>query len=111
MASKWRTCTVDQIKANDDRAIVIGPFGSRMKADRYVAGGVPVIRRNNISDTRTLVGDLVFVSDETADEREAGCVSPSVHGPYSPTVRALTTYVSPIMPLGFVHALPRAGDR
>src|SRR3972149_7451940 len=68
MASEWRTCTVDQIKADDDRAIAIGPFGSRMKADRYVADGVPVIRGNNISDTRTFVGDLVFVSDETADE-------------------------------------------
>ena len=68
MASEWRTCTVDQIKADDDRAIAIGPFGSRMKADRYVADGVPVIRGNNISDTRAFVGDLVFVSDETADE-------------------------------------------
>ena len=68
MAGKWRTCTVDQIKADDGRAIAIGPFGSRMKADRYVPNGVAVIRGNNISDTRTLVGDLVFVSDETADE-------------------------------------------
>jgi type I restriction enzyme S subunit len=67
MAGEWRICTVDQIKADDDRAIAIGPFGSRMKADRYVADGVPVIRGNNISDTRTLVGDLVYVSDETAD--------------------------------------------
>ena len=63
-----------------------------MKADRYVASGVPVIRDNNISDTNTLVGDLVLVSDETADEREAECISPSVHGPYSPTVRALLPY-------------------
>ena len=76
MASDWRTCTVDQIKANDDRAIAIGPFGSRMKADRYVAGGVPVIRGNNISDTRTLVGDFVFVSNETADELRSCNVFP-----------------------------------
>jgi type I restriction enzyme S subunit len=76
MTSDWRTCTIDQIKANDDRAIAIGPFGSRMKADRYVADGVPVIRGNNISDTRTLVGDLVFVSDETADELRSCNVFP-----------------------------------
>ena len=76
MAGEWRTCTVDQIKAHDDRAIAIGPFGSRMKADRYVADGVPVIRGNNISDTRTLVGDLVFVSDETADELRSCNVFP-----------------------------------
>src|SRR3990170_8417227 len=76
MASEWRTCTVDQIKADDDRAIAIGPFGSRMKADRYVGDGVPVIRGNNISDTRTLVGELVFVSDETADELRSCNVFP-----------------------------------
>ena len=76
MAGEWRTCTVDQIKADDGRAIAIGPFGSRMKADRYVANGVAVIRGNNISDTRTLVGDLVFVSDETANELRSCNVFP-----------------------------------
>lgn len=68
MAGEWCICTIDQIKTGDDHAIAIGPFGSRMKADRYVANGVPVIRGNNISDTQALVGDFVFVSDETADE-------------------------------------------
>ena len=68
MAGEWRTFTVDQIKANDGRAIAIGPFGSRMKADAYVANGVPVIRGNNISGTRVFVDDFVFVSEETADE-------------------------------------------
>jgi len=76
MAGEWRFCTVNQIKADDDRAIAIGPFGSRMKADRYVPEGIPVIRGNNISDTRTLVGDLVFVSEETADELRSCNVFP-----------------------------------
>lgn len=68
MASEWQTLTVDQIKATDDRAIAIGPFGSRMKADTYVASGVPVIRGNNISDTRLFVDEFVYVSEQTADE-------------------------------------------
>jgi type I restriction enzyme S subunit len=72
MASEWPTLTVDQIKARDDRAIAIGPFGSRMKADAYVSHGVPVIRGNNISETRALKGEFVFVSAETADELR-GC--------------------------------------
>lgn len=76
MAGEWRTYTVDQIKASDDRAVAIGPFGSRMKADRYVADGVPVIRGNNISNTCALVGDLVFVSDETANELRSCNVLP-----------------------------------
>ncbi len=71
MAGEWRTLTVDQIKATDDRAIAIGPFGSRMKADTYVASGVPVIRGNNISDTRVFVDEFVYVSEQTADELRA----------------------------------------
>lgn len=71
MASEWQTLTVDQIKAKDDRAIAIGPFGSRMKADTYVASGVPVIRGNNISDTRGFVDEFVYVSEQTADELRA----------------------------------------
>lgn len=39
-----------------------------MKADTYVPHGVPVIRGTNISDTRALAGDFVFVSEETADQ-------------------------------------------
>ncbi len=68
MAGEWQILTVDQIKASEGRAIAIGPFGSRMKSDTYVATGVPVIRGNNISDTRDFVDEFVFVSDETADD-------------------------------------------
>jgi restriction endonuclease S subunit len=71
MAGEWQTLTIDEIKAPGERSIAIGPFGSRMKADAYVPSGVPVIRGNNISDTRALVGDFVFVSERTADELSA----------------------------------------
>lgn len=71
MEGEWQTLTVDQIKAQDDRAIAIGPFGSRLKADTYVASGVPVIRGNNISDTRVFVDEFVYVSEQTADELKA----------------------------------------
>jgi type I restriction enzyme S subunit len=76
MAGEWSVCTLDQVKADQDGSIAIGPFGSRMKADRYVPSGVPVIRGNNISDTRALVGDFVFVSEETADELRSSNVFP-----------------------------------
>jgi hypothetical protein len=51
----WEISTIDQIKAKTERAIAIGPFGSRMKSNLYVPNGVPVIRGNNISDTRALL--------------------------------------------------------
>jgi type I restriction enzyme S subunit len=72
----WRVYTIDQIKADTDRSIAIGPFGSRMKSDRYVPSGVPVIRGNNISDTGALAGDFVFVNGETADELKSSNVFP-----------------------------------
>ncbi len=76
MASEWQSLTVDQIKAGNDRSIAIGPFGSRMKADTYVSLGVPVIRGNNISDTKAFTGEFVHVSEETADELRACNVFP-----------------------------------
>ena len=68
MAAEWRRYSVDALKAKGEGAISIGPFGSRMKSDQYTASGVPVIRGTNISDTRELVGEFVFVSPKTADQ-------------------------------------------
>lgn len=67
MASNRPITSIDRIKADADGSIAIGPFGSRMKADCYVPSGVPVIRGNNLSDTRSFKGDFVFISDEMAD--------------------------------------------
>ena len=52
MAGEWQYLTVEAIKAPHTTAIAIGPFGSRMKSDRYVPDGVPVIRGNNITATK-----------------------------------------------------------
>jgi type I restriction enzyme, S subunit len=76
MGSEWQSLTVDQIKAGNGRSIAIGPFGSRMKADTYVSLGVPVIRGNNISDTKAFTGEFVHVSEKTADELRACNVFP-----------------------------------
>src|SRR5687767_10682802 len=73
MASEngWRVATIDELKANSDAAVAIGPFGSRMRADCYVPNGVPVIRGSNLTDTRAFRGNFVFVSDETADSMKS----------------------------------------
>jgi type I restriction enzyme, S subunit len=72
----WPYHCVDELKASADGAIAIGPFGSRMKSDLYVANGVPVIRGNNISTSRALVGDFVYVTSKTADELRSSNVFP-----------------------------------
>lgn len=61
--------TVGDIAAPSPRSIAIGPFGSALRADRYVASGVPVVRGQNIGEGWGLqTDDQVFVAPETADE-------------------------------------------
>ena len=76
MAGKgqWPIKTMDELKAEDGKAIAIGPFGSKMKSSCYVASGVPVIRGTNISDTKALSGNFVYVTEKKADELQSSCV-------------------------------------
>ena len=74
MASEWPTKSIDELKAKSRAAIAIGPFGSRMKSDCYVPSGVPVIRGTNISDTRELVGELVYITPEKAEEVKSSII-------------------------------------
>jgi type I restriction enzyme, S subunit len=72
----WNILSVDAIKAKHQGSIAIGPFGSRMKSNLYVPFGVPVIRGNNISETRSLVGDFVYVANAVANGLKASNVFP-----------------------------------
>lgn len=45
-----------------------------MKADRYVATGVPIVRGSNITETRRFAGEFVYVADDTAAEFPA-CIA------------------------------------
>jgi type I restriction enzyme S subunit len=64
----WSLKSIEELKAPTNGAIAIGPFGSRMKSDCYVPSGVQVIRGTNIGDTRTLVGEMVCITPELADQ-------------------------------------------
>jgi len=65
--------TVGAIASPDPRSIAIGPFGSRMKADNYVDSGIPVVRGNNITKTRSPTGNFVFITEKFADSMP-GCI-------------------------------------
>jgi type I restriction enzyme, S subunit len=68
MAGEWKRYIIDQLKADSNAAIAIGPFGSRMKSDTYVPSGIPVIRGNNLSDTKEFVNEFVYITSEFADQ-------------------------------------------
>lgn len=66
MSSNWATCLLEEIASSDRGAIAIGPFGSRLKADAYVASGVRVIRGTNLNDGSGFSGEFVCISEGKA---------------------------------------------
>jgi type I restriction enzyme S subunit len=68
MPSDWPTITIDDLKAPSPNAIAMGPFGSRIRRDNFVANGVPVIRGNNLNAERFGDCDFVYLTEEKADE-------------------------------------------
>src|SRR5271157_6008646 len=68
MSRDWNWATVDEIKAQNAHAISMGPFGSDIKKDNFIADGIPVIRGVNLSKRRFHEDGFVFVSEEKANE-------------------------------------------
>ncbi|MBL9105219.1 MAG: restriction endonuclease subunit S [Myxococcales bacterium] len=66
----WRSCVLDDLKADVANAIVGGPFGSELVRADYVEDGVPVIRGTNLGtgERRFYTDDFVYVSDAKADD-------------------------------------------
>lgn len=77
MSSEWGTALIDEIKSTTQASIAIGPFGSRMKSDCYVAQGVKVVRGTNISSGRTFSGEFVFVTFNKAQELGGANLKPN----------------------------------
>lgn len=66
MQSEWQYTLLENVADNRKGAIAIGPFGSRLKTDAYTESGVALIRGQNLTESKALSGEFVFVSDETA---------------------------------------------
>ena len=76
-AAEWPRLLIDEIKSSAKSSIAIGPFGSRMKSDCYVADGVRVVRGTNISSGRTFSGEFVFITPDKAKELGGANLSPN----------------------------------
>lgn len=70
LPSHWKWCLLDDLKSEEKRAIISGPFGSNISSKYFVDDGIPVIRGNNLSlSLERFVDDgYVFVSEEKANE-------------------------------------------
>ncbi len=69
--AKWESIKVEQLAANARNALAMGPFGSRITKDNFVDAGVPVIRGTNLSRGRFDHRELVFITENKANELAA----------------------------------------
>jgi type I restriction enzyme S subunit len=73
---EWGVKRIDEIKSPERHAIAMGPFGSNIKVENYVAHGVPVIRGTNLNFYRYINGDFAYLTAEKADELKASNCKP-----------------------------------
>jgi|SRR5665647_196435 len=76
MSRDWNWATVDEIKAQNAHAISMGPFGSDIKTDNFIAKGIPVIRGVNLSKRRFYEEGFVYISEEKANELKSANAYP-----------------------------------
>lgn len=97
--SDWRWVTLNDIQADEPRAITDGPFGSNLTSSHYTSSGPRVVRLQNIGDGEfvdayahisrehfnvlrlheVLPGDLLVASLSESPPR--ACIAPSWLGP------------------------------
>ena len=61
---EWQEVSIEEIALR----VAMGPFGSDIKTDNFVAAGVPVIRGGNLTCGRFNPEKFVFLTDYKADE-------------------------------------------
>ncbi len=69
----WDLLKVENIKSNEKRSVITGPFGSNISSKFFVDEGIPVIRGNNLTNDFNRFKDngFVFITSEKADELKA----------------------------------------
>lgn len=67
----WELKTIDEIKSDEKKSIISGPFGSNISAKYFVECGIPVIRGNNLSldiNKKFIDRGFVYITEEKAKE-------------------------------------------
>ena len=71
----WVWASPEQLSAGEPYSLAIGPFGSSLKVSDYTNSGVPLVFVRNIRSASFGGPDVVFVSQEKAEELRAHRVS------------------------------------
>ena len=68
MSSDWEEISIDDLKADKNNAIAMGPFGSRIKKENFTDSGIPVIKGGNLNGDFILEDDFDYLTIDKADE-------------------------------------------
>ena len=76
----WDFLKIEDIKSNEKRSVITGPFGSNISSKFFVDEGIPVIRGNNLTNDLNRFKDdgFVFITSEKADELKAWALSEDI---------------------------------
>lgn len=76
----WDFLKIKDIKSNEKRSVITGPFGSNISSKFFVDEGIPVIRGNNLTNDLNRFKDegFVFITSEKADELKAWALSEDI---------------------------------
>ena len=69
--NSWGIFLIDDIKSPQRNSIAMGPFGSNIKKENFQAEGIPVIRGNNLKNSKFVDCDFVYISDKLANQLSA----------------------------------------
>jgi len=68
MPAEWPTVRLEEIASTDRKGFAMGPFGSNIRSENYQQAGVPVLRGVNLGEAGFIHDDLVFLSEQKAEE-------------------------------------------
>jgi len=70
MSVKFNVVELQELAAEEKKAIISGPFGSNISSKFFLKDGIPVIRGNNLSlsNAKFIDSGFAFISQEKAEE-------------------------------------------
>jgi type I restriction enzyme S subunit len=68
MPAEWPTVRLEEIASTDRKGFAMGPFGSNIRSENYQQAGIPVLRGVNLGEAGFIHDDLVFLSEQKAEE-------------------------------------------
>ncbi|HWU06397.1 MAG TPA: restriction endonuclease subunit S [Streptomyces sp.] len=74
--AKWEFVAYETLASEERSSFSMGPFGSKITKENYVAEGVPVVRGVNLARGIFVDDDFVFITEDKADEILPANVAP-----------------------------------